>query len=70
MHRFETNYFGILNVSQHFMPLMRTNSRIVNLGSSAGVGALAKMKKELQEEFKNVHAYTHAHTCVREIVYM
>lgn len=46
-----TNYFGLQNVCKHFLPLLRANARVVNVSSSAGVSALRKASKALQEQF-------------------
>lgn len=48
-----TNYSGTVNVCKHFFPLIRENGRVVHLGSMAGVSALSKCSKELQEKFLN-----------------
>eukprot|EP00457_Paulinella_chromatophora_P003569 gb/GEZN01003577.1/.p1 GENE.gb/GEZN01003577.1/~~gb/GEZN01003577.1/.p1 ORF type:complete len:541 (-),score=78.99 gb/GEZN01003577.1/:455-2077(-) len=48
-----TNYFGVLRVTQAFLPLLRKASypRVVNLSSMAGSSALRRMAKPLQAAF-------------------
>ena len=45
----QTNFFGTLNFSNAFLPLIRPHGRIVNISSTAS--QLSRLQKHLQEKF-------------------
>jgi carbonyl reductase 1 len=47
-----TNYYGTLEASQNFLPIIRPGGRLVNLSSMAG--KIGKYSTSLQEKFKAV----------------
>jgi hypothetical protein len=48
----DTNYYGVLNVTKSFLPIMRKpGARIVNISSTLGCKALGELSQSLQDSF-------------------
>jgi len=45
----QTNYYGLLNALNAFLPLIRDGGRVVNLGSMAGL--LTRYSSSVQQRF-------------------
>ena len=48
---FKTNYYGVLDAIEAFLPLVRENGRIVNTSSMVSVSTLRNMTAELRAQF-------------------
>lgn len=46
-----TNYFGLVETNEKFLPVLKPNGRIVNVASELGVAALKNMAPDLRNKF-------------------
>ncbi|XP_040279052.1 carbonyl reductase [NADPH] 1-like [Bufo bufo] len=49
----KTNFYGVRDVCNELLPIIRPNGRVVNVSSIFGNMSLPKCSPELQEEFRN-----------------
>lgn len=47
----QTNYWGVWNCIQHFLPIIKQNGRIINVSSQMGKSALKSMSEEKRKAF-------------------